>query len=475
MLSLTLQDITKATQGQLCGQDQTVEHIVTDTRQSCAGALFVALKGEHFDAHHFLHKAVEANASALVFEKQAVKQGDHFDVPYVLVDNTLKALGQIAHFIRKQVKATVIGITGSCGKTTVKEMITCILSQKGKTLSTHSNFNNEVGVPKTLFRLDDTHEFAVVEMGAAKEGDIQYLTQIVEPDVALVTNVSAAHLEGFGSVDIIAKTKGEIYRSLSDKGIAVVNLDDDYSEYWINNLHNPLLTLSCKNSVVSGRTADVTVTDIEEKALNGTRFSLHYQGECIEIHLAAPGRHNVNNAVAAASVALACELDLKDIKTGLEGFSGVEGRLQRYYFDNQLCIIDDTYNANVASTTAAIHVLAQCEGKKYLVLGDMAELGDESQTSHQTIGKIAKQLAIDCLVTTGEWSVYTAEAFGEGARHFSNKKNSQDWLIQQLAITPGNVLVKGSRSSKMEQVVEELLSWANQTFQEVNADAGLVS
>ncbi|MCO7223996.1 UDP-N-acetylmuramoyl-tripeptide--D-alanyl-D-alanine ligase [Pleionea sp. CnH1-48] len=452
MISLSLQDITAATKGRLVGVAETsVNRVITDTRASCDGGLFVALKGANFDAHEFLQDAIDGGASALVVEHEVA-----FGVPQVVVADCRKALGDIARLVREKSSAQFVGLTGSVGKTTVKEMIAAILSECGDTLATKGNLNNDIGVPLTLFELEAGHEFGVIEMGANHAGEIAYTTDIARPHVALINNVAPAHLEGFGDLQGVADAKGEIFNSLDPKtGVAIINRDDAFADFWLNKIECPSLTFGRSEG------AQVTASDISLDATAFASFTLHVNEQQLPVRLSVPGEHSVNNALAATACCVALDIPLTTIVSAIEKFNGVGGRLQVYQPTAGVRIVDDTYNANYSSLIAAIDVISQFDGIKILAIGDMAELGEEAREYHAKAGIKAKQAGIDYLLSVGVLSQFATDAFGDNAVHFSSRQLLTQWVIEKLQQSQGTVLLKGSRSAHMEEVVKQLLSWAD--------------
>ncbi|MCW8834080.1 MAG: UDP-N-acetylmuramoyl-tripeptide--D-alanyl-D-alanine ligase, partial [Colwellia sp.] len=382
----------------------------------------------------------------------------------IIVDDTRIALGLIAAYVKAQVAPKTVGITGSSGKTTVKEMLAAILSRLGKVLATDGNFNNDIGVPLTLLRLCEDDDFAVIEMGANHIGEIAYTTELVKPDVAMINNIAAAHLEGFGDLCGVARAKGEIFAGLSNEGVALYNKDTKYTSKWQWRLTDKQVrTFSCLNPI----NADVYSGNVSLDEYGCASFDLHSPlGECA-ITLTVPGKHNVCNAVAAAAAAIECGASLTDISFGLAEMAPVKGRLNIHQLDKNLTVIDDTYNANVESIKAAIALLANYSGQRILVLGDMAELGDDARSYHHEVGEYAKEQGIDVLFTLGALSQNTSDAFARKnnalSEHFSDRAelSSQlfSFLEQQSQTNKSQILVKGSRSAHMEYVVEEIISW----------------
>ncbi len=450
---MMMSQIAKALDATLLGQDVMMTGVSKDTRDIHAGDLYVALKGDRFDGHKFVLEANAAGAvGALVSEPQT--EAFALDVPQVQVDDTRIALGQLAAYWRQKFTGKLIGITGSNGKTSVKEMCRKILIDYAgavSVLSTKGNLNNDIGLPMTLLELTEKHQFAVIEMGANHVGEIDYLTTIARPDVALVNNAGAAHLEGFGSLENIAKAKAEIYNGLSENGIAVINQDDAFASYWKD---------YCSGiKTVSFSMLDESA-DVFAKYIDDNHYQIISKSEQADLTLKVPGKHNVMNALAATAVMLSLELPLQSIVKSLSEFENIQGRLTVRYSAAGYQVIDDTYNANPLSVTAAIDVLADMQGDTFLVLGDMAELGEHAEKLHSEIGSKAKDAGINNLYATGKLSVNTVEAFGDNGFYFKNKNELIDALKENL--TAGAVvLVKGSRSAAMEEVVEWILTHKN--------------
>ncbi|MEO7062268.1 MAG: UDP-N-acetylmuramoyl-tripeptide--D-alanyl-D-alanine ligase [Dokdonella sp.] len=445
MLNLTLTDIAKWTGGRLHGVDNVIEAVSTDTRTITPGMLFVALQGEHHDAHAFAEQALERGAAALLVNRELP-----LNVPQVIVADTLGALGEIARAVRLRSRARVVGITGSNGKTTVKTLVTSILGMHGRTHATAGNFNNEIGLPLTLLAMPADTDYAVIEMGAGKSGDIAYLAHIAQPDITLVNNVAAAHLERLGSLQGVAETKGAIYRALPADGIAVINADDAFAEYFA-------ILAAPRRTTRFGllRRADITANTDPEANAEGRFRLLTPVGSC-EVALPFPGRHNVMNALAASAVAVALGVPLATIKVGLEEAPTVAGRLLRTLHASGAVVIDDSYNANPGSFAAAIATLAAEPGERVLVMGDMAELGADAERQHADIGALAKRSGIRRLRAVGPLSAAAVRAFGGGAEHYADQAQLIEALRAELRA--GVVLlVKGSRSSAMDRVVDALL------------------
>lgn len=432
----------------LHGESVDFDGIATDTRKLQPRQLFVALKGDRFDGHdHVLEAFKRGAAGALV--SRPVQGG----APVLQVADTLHALGRLAALHRAAFQGTLIAITGSAGKTTTKEMLAAILGQTAPVLATSGNLNNEIGVPLTLFGLNPGHRYAVIEMGAAKPGDIRYLVDIADPDISILTNARAAHLEGFGSLDQVANTKGEIFVDKPGR-LAVVNLDEPYSALW-QHLAGAATVIS--HSVAGNSEATVRASHIELGA-SGSHFELVTADQSHPIELPVPGRHNVANALAAAAAAIGAGIGLQAVAAGLATFDGVAGRMQFRRAAEGMLVIDDSYNANPDAVRSAIDVLAMQAGSKLLLLGDMAELGDDSVSYHRAVGHYAREQGIQGLLGIGPLAAGAVEAFGSGAQWFADKQQLVSWLGQQPLAAYDACLVKGSRSARMEQVVEVLLA-----------------
>ena len=457
VLVMMMSQIAEALDAKLHGPDVLMTGVSKDTRDIQSGDLYVALKGERFDGHQFVAQANEAGAAgALVSDLQGETQSN--DLPQLQVADTRIALGKLAAHWRQKFTGKLIGITGSNGKTSVKEMCRKILvdfAESSSVLSTRGNLNNDIGLPMMLLELTAQHKYAVIEMGANHLGEIDYLTSVARPDVALVNNVGPAHLEGFGSLENIAKAKAEIYNGLSDDGIAVINLDDAFSSYWQE--------YCADRKTISFSMLDESA-DIFAKSLAAGRYQIIAGEESAELDLKVPGKHNVMNALAATAATSSLEIPLQSIVMSLSEFENIQGRLTVLTANSGCRVIDDTYNANPLSVSAAIDVLAGMQDnvteKTVLVLGDMAELGEAAERLHSEIGEKAKEAGIKALYATGELSVNTVNAFADDGYYFKTKDELIDVLNKDLTGSEV-VLVKGSRSAAMEKVVEGILTHEN--------------
>ena len=424
------------------GEDVMLQGVGTDTRNLQAGQLFVALHGPNFDGHDYLVEATAKGAAACMVEKPVA------NCPALIVEDTRLALGQLAKAWRRHFTLPLVAVTGSNGKTTVKEMLASIFAQQGNVLATRGNLNNDIGMPLTLLGMDSRHSSAVIEMGANHAGEIAYLTALAEPTVAIITNAAAAHLEGFGSLEGVANAKGEIFQGLKEDGTAIINADDAFSPLWQELAKD-------KNILSFGLTHPADITAQWQAGDRGSQLHVITPAGKIKLQLALLGEHNVMNALGAIAAAQAAGIKLKTIKAGLEAMQPVAGRLQLKSGMQGSRIIDDTYNANPASLSAAIEVLAGFAGKHILVLGDMGELGEDAATLHAEAGRFARAHGVDRLYSVGPMAALAADAFGENAQQFDSHEAVSAALEQELAADV-TLLVKGSRLSRMERVVQML-------------------
>ncbi len=435
-----------AVNGKLIGEDRRFTGCSYDSRTLQPGELFIALRGAARDGHDFIPDALAKGAGGALVDREAA-----YPLPVVRVDDARKQSGLLAGHWRAGFDLPVIAVTGSNGKTTVKEMINSILSVNSEVLSTRGNLNNDIGVPLTLFRLAPGHRFAVVEMGANHAGEIRWLSRITRPDVALITQCAPAHLEGFGSVEGVARAKAEIYEGLAPSGTAIVNIDDDYCGMWLERSgENRQITFGM------GAKADVTASNVNtDLAAGRTRFDLEYRTGKVNTELRLYGGHNVANALAAAACCVALDIPLEQVKAGLEKVRPIKGRMQLKAGPRDVRVFDDTYNANPMSLHAALKVVCELHGRSWLILGDMGELGETSARFHEEAGAQARALGIERLYGIGELAAHSVKGFGAGARQFG----LMDDLVEALRrdLQPGAVLlVKGSRSMAMERVVNAL-------------------
>ena len=450
MITVTLAQIADITGGERIGNDLSIESVSTDTRSIEQGALFVALVGERFDAHNFCQQAVESGAGALLVQKRV-----NANVPQVVVGDSKVALGQVAAWVHQTCQTPTVAITGSCGKTTVKEMVASILQLKGKVLFTAGNFNNDIGVPLTLLRSQQDDDYAVIELGANHIGEIEYTTQLVKPDIAMVNNVAAAHLEGFGSIEGVKQAKGEIYQGLAAGGIAIVNLDSNGGVKWDEVLADKnVITFSQSNA-----DADFFASNIVMSAAGEASFDLHIAATSqeIELSLGIIGQHNVANAIAASIIALKMGATLEEIRSGLKHLNKVKGRVEVEELSDKIKLIDDSYNASVPAMKAAVDLLAAFQGQRWLILGNMAELGEESLALHRQVGEHAAPQKFEHVLTYGADAKVISELC-DGI-HFETHQEMIDYIKQHLdqAVPEHHtILVKGANGARMFEVAAAL-------------------
>ncbi|QOW21562.1 UDP-N-acetylmuramoyl-tripeptide--D-alanyl-D-alanine ligase [Novilysobacter avium] len=475
MKPLQLSEIARMVGGRLHGDDVVVDAIATDTRKLPGGgnALFVALKGENFDGHEHVEAAVQGGVAAVLVSRLL-----EVSVPQVLVADTERALGDFAAAVQRQRSGHVVAITGSNGKTSVKSMLLAILERVAPAYANPGNFNNEIGLPLSVLAAPEDARFSVYEMGAGKPGDIAYLAAIARPDVVLVNNIAPAHLERMGSLLGVADTKAAIYDALPPQGVAVINADDAFAPYFAERAHGRRLVRFGLDA-----SADVTARDVVA-GVDGSRFTLVTPDGTVPVTLALRGRHNVRNALAAASLAVGLGVSLEAIAQGLQAAVPVDGRMVARSLGNGATLIDDSYNANPGSLAAAIDTLAAMPGAGWLVMGDMRELGADAEAMHAQAGRQARAAGLQRLFALGSLSAAAAAEFGDGASVHADHAALADALataLEQAALvqdalmqdqgTPVNVLVKGSRGSAMDKVVTALLSMQRPTGPEDDTDA----
>ncbi|MEA3173120.1 MAG: UDP-N-acetylmuramoyl-tripeptide--D-alanyl-D-alanine ligase [Gammaproteobacteria bacterium] len=444
----TLQDAANLLGGQLIGEDRPFGCVSTDSRTLKPGALFVALHGPNFNGTEFVAAAATRGAIGALVDSAAPSS-----LPQVVVSNTLPALQELAKAWRAEFNLPVIAVAGSNGKTTAKEMTAAILSRMGLCMATRGNLNNHIGVPVTLMRLESSHRSAVIEMGANRVGDVAELMRLAQPTVGVITNAGAEHLEGFGNLDGVAKGEGETVSCLASSATAIINADDAYAGYW-------------RGVATAGRIITFGVhAEADFKARNviqgiergefATRFMLSCPlGEHL-ITLKAGGAHNIGNALAAAAAASAAGASLDEIVAGLADFRAVSGRLQLKSGTRGSWIIDDSYNANPSSVRAGLEVLRSLSSVNWLVLGDMAELGESAEDSHAHMGRYARECGVKRMFAIGPLSTRAVETFGSGGEWFSDVDSLTRRLQSELS-TGVTVLVKGSRINRLERVVQAL-------------------
>jgi UDP-N-acetylmuramoyl-tripeptide--D-alanyl-D-alanine ligase len=444
----TLRDAATAIGGRLVGEDRPYGAVATDSRTLNPGALFVALRGPNFDGGEFVAAAAARGAIGAIVDREVPHA-----LPQIVVPDALRALQQLGQAWRTEFTLALLAVAGSNGKTTTKEMIAAILSRMGLCMATHGNLNNHIGVPVTLMRLEASHRSAVIEMGANRIGDVAELMRLVRPTVGLITNAGAEHLEGFGTLDGVAQGEGETVSCLDPSATAIINADDAYAGYWRK-------VATARRIVTFGvhAPADFMAKDSKQTIERGeflTRFTLECPLGVRAITLKAGGAHNIGNALAAAAAAAAAGASLEDIALGLADFRAVAGRLQLKAGAHDSWIIDDSYNANPSSVRAGLEVLRALPGATWLVLGDMAELGEFAEDSHAHMGAYARDCGIKRLFALGPQSSRAVETFGSGAEWFADADSLTRRLQAELA--PGvTVLIKGSRVNRLERVVQAL-------------------
>lgn len=444
---LSLATLANEYGGIILNGDADFSALSIDSRDLKPEQTFIAIKGPNFDGHEFASEAALMGVQSLVLEHPV----SSLDTSQWIVEDCVKALGYIGKSCRKSFRAPVIGITGSSGKTSVKEMLGSILRQRGEVLTTKGNYNNHLGVPLMLAELTEKHAFAVLEMGASAEGEIAYLSDLVRPDVALVNNVGNAHLEGFGDRDAIIRGKGEIYRSLRDAGRAVVNLDSYGADRFLAQISDQNSAQVLTFSATGNTEADVRVSGIRVQD-QGADYLLHTPLGDIEIHQSVLGLNNVSNGAAAATCALAVGIRLDDIRAGLNQVAQVSGRLFCRRGVHGARVLDDAYNANPDSMAGAIDVLTNFNGIRVFVMGAMAELGEGAAEYHRQMGEKSRVAGIDRLICVGSATKPAAEAYGSKAMWVDNNEEAAQQCLELLGPNT-TVLVKGSRSASLDEVV----------------------
>ena len=445
MISMALSEAADLLGGRLIGEDRQFDGVSTDTRRLQPGELFFALKGPRFDAHDLLDDALQKKAIGAVSSKLGNGR-----LPIIKVSDSRAGLVDLAQNWRSRFDLPVVGITGSAGKTSVKEMLGSVLEQNKKPLVTIGNLNNDIGVPLTLFRLDSSHNYAVIEMGASSPKDIEKLCAIARPKIGVITLCAPSHLEGFGDVQTVATTKGEIITGLPEDGVAIINNEDSFRDLWIE--------MADKRQVVRfGRGGDVCASDISVVP-GKINFKMNIFGSTMEIELNRRGTHHINNALAASGAAYVLGIELNTIVRGLENAPEANGRLNFLRQKNGLCILNDTYNANPVSTHAAIDALALEKGVCWMVFGDMGELGVDSPAFHAEVGEHAATALVDRLYTVGRASRYASDSFGTRARHFETLSLLLESLLEDVEKFNGplTILLKASRSMNLELVTDAL-------------------
>jgi UDP-N-acetylmuramoyl-tripeptide--D-alanyl-D-alanine ligase len=445
----TLAQFAAAAHGRLIGSDREFNEVAIDSRKLAPGNLFAALHGERADGHSFVAAAAAAGAAGAI-----VLRPIESPLAQIVVSNVERALASAAQAARAQFNGPVIGVAGSNGKTTVKEMLARILTQQGPCLATRGNLNNHLGVPMTLLRLDASHRSAVIEMGANRRGDVEQLVSIARPGIGLITNAGAEHLEGFGSLEGAARAEGEMVSGLGASATAVINADDTYASLWRASTSAHVCSFGLR------READFRAEELRfEVGTQGfaTRFRLHAPAGSVPVVLGLGGRHNVLNALAAAAAAVSAGASLAQVATGLGQMQPVSGRLQLRRTRHGAWLIDDSYNANPSSVRAGLEVLGELEGRRWLVLGDMAELGEAAEESHRELGALARSLGVERLYTFGALAALAADSFGPDSERYRDAGELSRALDAALS-SEVRVLVKGSRVNRLERVVEALLA-----------------
>ncbi len=443
MMTLPLSEAARVLNAMQQGPDVTFAGLSTDTRTLEKGNLFVALQGPNFDGHDYLQTAYERGAAAA-----AVSRPVDTPLPRLEVADTRLALGRLAAHWRSRFDVPLIAVTGSNGKTSVKEMLAAILRPCGETLVTRGNLNNDIGVPLTLSGLSAGHRFAVIELGANHPGEIGYLADVARPTVALVNNAAPAHLEGFGDLDGVARAKGELFEHLSEDGVCIINADDAYAGLWLS-------MAGSRRVVRFGLEHEAEVRADWRGDMHGSDIRLYTPSGEVDFRLPLPGRHNVMNALAATAACIALGLSVEKIAQGLSAMQAVGGRWQLQAGLAGSRLIDDTYNANPGSLAVALDLLANSEDECWLVLGDMGELGGAGEALHRQMGEQARRAGLRHLFALGPLAAVAAQAFGDGGEAFADMGALLAHLRQQLR--PGvTVLVKGSRSMRMERVIDAL-------------------
>ncbi|MCP4431269.1 MAG: UDP-N-acetylmuramoyl-tripeptide--D-alanyl-D-alanine ligase [Gammaproteobacteria bacterium] len=445
MITMSLKALAKALDVSVPDSEVKFRGITIDSRKNCDGQLFIAIKGERFDAHDYVEAAYRSGAVAALVEHRV-----DCAIPQIEVANCKKVMIELARRWRRHCSATVIALTGSNGKTTVKEMVSHILHKQAPTHATQGNFNNDIGVPLTLFELSPEHSYAVIELGANHRGEIANLASIAEPDIVYVNNVAAAHLTGFGNVQGVIETKGELYEYCQPQHTAVFNNDEVATAQWRDSC-----VAKTRYSCALDSEADVTAL---WKALeNGLQLTVGYQARTGSVSVCIFGEHNARNALAAITIAMSAGVEFDAAVKGLEGFSGVKGRLQMVGGPHHSRIINDSYNANPGSLEAGIKVLCSLQGEAWLALGDMGELGDDAEGLHIQAAQTARRLGVKKMFGLGPLSCRASENFDEDGFCFESIDEMAEEIRKKMHQNV-NLLVKGSRVVGMERLVEKLLN-----------------
>ena len=443
-----LRTAAKEINGRQFGKNVIIQRIVCDSRLIQKGDLFVALKGDRFNAHDFVADALKAGAAAAMISE---RYSPDLSPVIVVEDDTKLGFGRLASWWRKRFQIPVLAVTGSSGKTTVKEMINTILCRyygEDKVLSTIGNLNNDIGVPMTLLRLNQRHKVAVVELGMNNIGEISYLSKMVAPTIGVINNVGEAHIGSLGTLERIAQAKGELLNGLTNGGKILLNMDDVFFDYWAKR--------AGENQIISfGLTEEAKVSAKYIVEETESKLKIYISGDAFEFSLPVPGLHNVRNAVAATAAALALKIPASDIASGLSNFRPMHGRLNTISLSKNICLIDDSYNSNPDSMRAAIEVLSKMAGKKILIMGEMGDLGERTRRLHQEIGKFALNKGLDQLHGIGESVDQAVASFGVGGKHYQDFQEFVK-VLPSLVSSDINILVKGSRFTKLDRVVTRI-------------------
>lgn len=450
--TMSLQQVQALTGGEMSGHDAVFTAVSIDTRTLQDNELFIALKGPNFNGNSFIAAAEDKGACAAI-----VTEAVDTTLPTLTVQDSRIALGKMGALNRDRSSACVIALTGSQGKTSVKEMTASILAECGEVIMTRGNLNNDLGVPLSLLKIEEKHEFAVIEMGANGPGEIAYSVGLTRPQIGHITNIAGTHLEGFGSLEGVARAKSEIWQGIREGGTAVVNLDDDFASQFIAQIarqpgNRQIVTVSAKGN----SDADLYAENVNLDGTRSARFTLRSPIGKTPVSLQVAGLHNIGNALAAAAMAIAAGAQMPQVKAGLEKFTSVKGRMCILEGEREATIIDDTYNASPSSFKAAIDVLVLCDGDTIVVMGDMGELGDEAESGHREVGSYAREKGVTHFIATGDLSRLAVEAYGDEGIFLADKDGFAETIRPLLG--PGvTVLVKGSRSQGMEKLVQQIV------------------
>ncbi|CAL4321072.1 UDP-N-acetylmuramoyl-tripeptide--D-alanyl-D-alanine ligase [Buchnera aphidicola (Neophyllaphis podocarpi)] len=446
MIKISLNKIAKITSGKIINNIYTeIDNIIINSKKITLGSLFIALVGNNFNAHHFINEAIIKGAQGLLIEKEV-----QYNIPQILVTNTSKALEEIASWLRKTTNVTLIALTGSSGKTSVKEITAKILKKKGKTIFTPKNLNNKIGVSITLLKLKEHHKYAVIEVGANNPGEIKYINKIIKPNIVLINNIHYAHLKGFKSINGVAKAKQEIFSNLDEKGIIIINSDSNKWKIWNKSIKDKkVLCFSIK------RKADFFADNIYIST-KGLKFNLNTRKNKIPIKVPLLGTHNISNILAATAIVSCMNLPLKKIKNTITKLKQITGRLKIIKLSKKKYLIDDTYNANIGSMNAAINFLNSINGYKIIITGDMHELGDKSTYYHKFIGNKIKNSKINRIFSIGKLSQHISKQNKQGQHFYTHEELVNK--VKKLIMHKKNiiVLIKGSRNSKMEKILGKI-------------------